>query len=184
MNVILVVFDSLRKDCVGAYGQPPWGKVHTPHLDAFAREAVAFDRAYPESLPTRRALYTGRRVYPFHNGDFHLKGDFVGAAGWRGRSRKTRTRWPNCSRRWAVAELRFFGSAQRDDFGPDSDVDILATPGPDAAWSLLDRITMEQELGAVLGRKVDLVTRRAVEASRNKERRRAILDGAEVIYAT
>ena len=38
MNVILVVFDSLRKDCVGCYGQPPWGKVHTPVLDALAKE--------------------------------------------------------------------------------------------------------------------------------------------------
>jgi len=85
MNVILVVFDSLRKDCVGTYGQPPWGKVHTPHFNAFAAESVVFDRAWPESLPTlptRRALYTGRRVYPFHEADFHLKGDFVGAAGW------------------------------------------------------------------------------------------------------
>ena len=42
-------------------------------------------RAYPESmptLPTRRALYTGRRVYPFHDCDYRLKGDFVGAPGW------------------------------------------------------------------------------------------------------
>ncbi len=42
-------------------------------------------RVYPESLPTlpaRRAIYTGRRVFPFHNGDFRLKGDFVGAPGW------------------------------------------------------------------------------------------------------
>jgi len=85
MNIVLVVFDSLRKDCVGCYGQPPWGKVHTPRLDAFAKESLAMDRCFPESLPTlptRRALYTGRRVYPFHNGDFRLKGDFVGAAGW------------------------------------------------------------------------------------------------------
>lgn len=85
MNIILVVFDSLRKDCVGVYGSPPWGKVHTPNFDAFAREAVVMTRAYPEALPTlptRRALYTGQRVYPFHNGDFRLKGDFVGAPGW------------------------------------------------------------------------------------------------------
>ena len=43
------------------------------------------DCMYPESLPTlptRRALYTGRRVYPFSNGNFRLKGDFVGAPGW------------------------------------------------------------------------------------------------------
>ena len=85
MNIILLVFDSLRKDCVGCYGEPPWGKVQTPRLDALAEESLVFDRAFPESLPTlptRRALYTGRRVYPFHLGDFRLKGDFVGAPGW------------------------------------------------------------------------------------------------------
>ena len=85
MNIILVVFDSLRKDCVGVYGSPPWGKVHTPHFDAFAKQSLVMTRMYPESLPTlptRRALYTGRRVYPFHNADFRLRGDFVGAPGW------------------------------------------------------------------------------------------------------
>lgn len=86
MNVILVVFDTLRRDACGAYGAPaPWGAVATPNLDAFARESVTFTRAYPESLPTlcaRRALYTGQRTYPFHNGNFRLKGDFVPAPGW------------------------------------------------------------------------------------------------------
>jgi arylsulfatase A-like enzyme len=85
VNIVLVVFDSLRKDCVGLYGTPPWGPVRTPHLDALAEETFVFDRAFPESLPTlptRRALYTGRRVYPFVNADFRLKGDFVGAPGW------------------------------------------------------------------------------------------------------
>ncbi len=85
MNIILVVFDSLRKDCMGAYGSPPWGVVQTPHFDAFAQQSLMMTRAYPESLPTlpaRRAIYTGKRVYPFYNGDFRLKGDFVGAPGW------------------------------------------------------------------------------------------------------
>ena len=85
MNIVLVVFDSLRKDCIGAYGSPPWGRVATPHFDALAGESLVFSRAYPESLPTlptRRAIYTGRRVYPFHNSDFRLKGDFRGAPGW------------------------------------------------------------------------------------------------------
>jgi arylsulfatase A-like enzyme len=84
-NVILVVFDSLRKDCVGLYGAAPWGEVRTPHLNALAAESLVFGRAYPESLPTlpaRRAIYTGRRVYPFVNADFRLKGDFAGAPGW------------------------------------------------------------------------------------------------------
>lgn len=85
MNIVLVIFDSLRKDCLGVYGSPPWGKIYTPHFDAFARESLVMNRAFPESLPTlpaRRAIYTGQRVYPFHNGDFRLKGDFVGAPGW------------------------------------------------------------------------------------------------------
>jgi arylsulfatase A-like enzyme len=85
VNIVLVIFDSLRKDCMGIYGSPPWGEVHTPHFDAFAGESLVFTRAYPESLPTlpaRCAIYTGRRVYPFHGRDYRLKGDFVGAPGW------------------------------------------------------------------------------------------------------
>lgn len=85
MNIILVVFDTLRKDCVGAYGAPPWGPVHTPHLDKFATESVKFTRAYPESLPTlpaRRAIYTGERVYPYAEGEITLKGDFSHVLGW------------------------------------------------------------------------------------------------------
>jgi arylsulfatase A-like enzyme len=85
VNIVLMIFDSLRKDCVGVYGCPPWGQVQTPHFDAFARQSLVMQSAFPESLPTlpaRRAIYTGQRVYPFHNADFRLKGDFVGAPGW------------------------------------------------------------------------------------------------------
>ncbi len=85
MNVILIIFDTLRKDCVGVYGSPPWGKVHTPQLDAFAEQSLIMTKAYPNVLPTlpaRIALYTGQKVYPFEKGDIHLKGDFVGAPGW------------------------------------------------------------------------------------------------------
>ncbi len=66
MNLVLVIFDSLRQDHLGAYGNQ-W--IHTPHLDAFAKEAMVFTHCYPESLPTvevRRALFTGKRVFPFH----------------------------------------------------------------------------------------------------------------------
>lgn len=87
-HIILVIFDTLRRDALGCYQTPAaWGAIETPNLDAFAAESVRFDRAYPEALPTlcaRRTLYTGLRTYPFHNGDFrHIKGDFVGIApGW------------------------------------------------------------------------------------------------------
>lgn len=86
-------------------------------------------------------------------------------------------------RRWKISELAFFGSVLRDDFRADSDVDILATFAADADWSLFDHTAMEEELSSLLGRKVDLVSRRAVARSRNRIRKKAILAGAERIYA-
>jgi predicted nucleotidyltransferase/uncharacterized protein with HEPN domain len=81
-------------------------------------------------------------------------------------------------RRWRVEELAVFGSALRDDFRPDSDVDFLVTFEPDAAWSLFDQFRMQDEFAALLGRRVDLIERRAVESSPNWIRRRAILSSA------
>ena len=86
-------------------------------------------------------------------------------------------------RRWKVAELALFGSALRDDFGADSDVDLLVTFAPDAEWSLFDHVQMEQELKVLLKRDVDLVSRRAIERSKNWIRRSNILKAAQVIYA-
>ncbi len=86
-------------------------------------------------------------------------------------------------RRWQVAELAFFGSVLRDDFGPDSDVDVLIRFSELSEWSLLDHIAMEEELATFFKRKVDLVSRRAVEGSHNPIRRRHILDSAQVVYA-
>jgi len=86
-------------------------------------------------------------------------------------------------RKWKIAELALFGSVLRDDFRPDSDVDVLVTFAPDAEWGLLEHVTMEEELGDLLGREVDLVSRRAVERSTNRIRREAILASAERVYA-
>jgi hypothetical protein len=85
-------------------------------------------------------------------------------------------------RRWKIIKFALFGSALREDFGPESDVDVLVTFAPDATWSLLDAVRMEEELAKLFGRKVDLVTHWAVEHSRNWIRRDAILGSAEVIY--
>jgi len=86
--------------------------------------------------------------------------------------------------RWHIVELALFGSALRGDFGPESDLDVLVTFGPEANWSLLDHLRMEQELAELLSREIDLFTRRAVERSHNWIRRQEILDTAEVIYGT
>ncbi len=86
------------------------------------------------------------------------------------------------SKRWRVRELSLFGSALRKDFGPDSDIDILVTFHQNAEPSLFDLISMEEELKAIFGRDVDLITRKSVEQSRNYIRRHDILDSAQVIY--
>jgi len=79
-------------------------------------------------------------------------------------------------------ELSFFGSVLRDDFDASSDVDVLVGFEPDATPSLFDHQDMEDELSRILGRKVDLLTRRAVEASSNDIRKQAILSSAEPFH--
>ena len=87
-------------------------------------------------------------------------------------------------RRWQITELALFGSVLRDDFGPDSDVDVLVGFGEGARRTLFDLADMELELKEIFGRKVDLVSRRGIEASRNYLRRNSILKSAQVIYGS
>jgi len=82
--------------------------------------------------------------------------------------------------KWGIREFSIFGSVLRDDFRPDSDVDVLVSFATDAQWSLFDIVQMQDELKAIFGREVDLVEK---EALRNPFRRRAILSGREVLYA-
>lgn len=84
--------------------------------------------------------------------------------------------------RWKIRELSLFGSVVRDDFGPDSDVDVLVTFQDDADWSLWDHYDMREELKKLFSRNVDLVTRRSVERSHNWIRRKSILESAEPVY--
>ena len=81
-----------------------------------------------------------------------------------------------------IASLAVFGSALRDDFGPDSDVDLLVEfePGRNPG---LRFVTIADELETFFGRPVDLLSRAAVEGSHNPIRRRNILNTAELIYA-
>ena len=83
---------------------------------------------------------------------------------------------------WQITELSLFGSALRDDFRADSDIDLLVTFAPDARWSLIDHVKIEEELSALLGRKVDLISKRGVERSENWIIRQSILESAELVY--
>ncbi len=86
-------------------------------------------------------------------------------------------------RRWNIARLEVFGSVLREDFRPDSDLDLVATYAPKARWSLLDRVRMKCELEDMLSREVDLLNRRALEKAGAHERAAAILAQTETLYA-
>ena len=84
-------------------------------------------------------------------------------------------------RRWGVQELSLFGSVLRDDFGPDSDVDVLVALAPGAPMTFESFLAMREELSALFGgREVDLVERRLVT---NPFRRHEILTTRRVVYA-
>lgn len=85
--------------------------------------------------------------------------------------------------RWQIRELSLFGSALRSDFRPDSDLDLLVSFFPSAPWTLIDLVTMQQELETIVNREVDLIEKRAIENSYNWIRRDAILSTAQVIYS-
>jgi len=86
--------------------------------------------------------------------------------------------------KWKVAEMSLFGSVAQGNARPDSDVDILISFTPDAGWSLLDHVAMQEEMSILLHRNVDLVTRKSIERSTNEIRKRSILENTVPIYVT
>ena len=84
--------------------------------------------------------------------------------------------------RWQVAELAIFGSALRQDFGAESDVDILIAFPKATRRGLFDLVRMQKELESIFGRDVDLVEKAAVEKSENYIRRNEILNKAYVVF--
>lgn len=83
-------------------------------------------------------------------------------------------------RKWQVRELSLFGSALGDDFGPASDVDVLIELDDAAPWTLLDWVTMKDDLKGILGRDVDLTSKKGL---RNPFLRKNVLSTRRVIYA-
>jgi predicted nucleotidyltransferase len=83
-------------------------------------------------------------------------------------------------RKWRIAELALFGSVLREDFHPDSDVDVLVTFSLGGGVTFDNRVEMLEELALILGREVDLVENGAI---RNPFRRHSILTTKEIVYA-
>ena len=86
--------------------------------------------------------------------------------------------------KWKITEFSLFGSVLTDDFRPDSDVDVMVEFADGSHWTLFDLVDMEDELAAILARKVDLLTRKSVTSNENYLMRKSILAGARTFYAT
>ena len=84
--------------------------------------------------------------------------------------------------RWKILELSLFGSAARGDMHRYSDIDILVTFAPDAPWSLFDLARAKRDFEQLLGRRVDLIERSALEQHHNPFLRASILRDAKRIY--
>ena len=82
--------------------------------------------------------------------------------------------------KWKIKEFSLFGSVLREDFRPDSDVDVLVLLEDDAPWDLFDWVDMIEELKVIFGRRVDLVEKSAIT---NPFRQHNILLTHKVIYA-
>ncbi len=82
-----------------------------------------------------------------------------------------------------IERLELFGSVLRDDFGPESDVDVLVTFAPDAPPHTIATLAdLELELAGLFRRKTDLGTRTSVMQAENYLRRRRILETARPLY--
>ncbi|MCX5898923.1 MAG: nucleotidyltransferase family protein [Proteobacteria bacterium] len=83
-------------------------------------------------------------------------------------------------KKWKITECALFGSVLRDDFAPDSDIDVLVSFDSSAHWSLFDLVEMREELKGFFGREVDLIEK---DGLRNPFRRHEILTTRQIIYA-
>lgn len=82
-------------------------------------------------------------------------------------------------RRHGIRRVAFFGSVLRDDFGPDSDIDMLVEFSPEAqpGWEIVD---IQREFSAFFGgHPVDFVNPKYI----NRRLRDRVLGEAEVVYA-
>ena len=84
--------------------------------------------------------------------------------------------------RWQICEFSLFGSVLRDDFRPDSDIDILVDFCPEAKRGLRETLQMQEELESLFTRKVDFIPRAAIVRSENWLRRNNILKSVKTVF--
>jgi predicted nucleotidyltransferase len=85
--------------------------------------------------------------------------------------------------RWNISEFALFGSVLREDFDDEREIDVLAVFGYEPRYDTFGEKDKQAQLEAILGRRVELLERRHIEAGKNIERRKNVLESAVVIYA-
>jgi hypothetical protein len=85
--------------------------------------------------------------------------------------------------KWNLRTVELFGSVVRENFRADSDVDVMVTFDSMLRPTLFEFVQMQDELEGIFGRKVDLLSRHAVEGSQNPYRKQSILESARIVYA-
>ncbi len=94
-----------------------------------------------------------------------------------------RNKLESLCKKWKITELALFGSVLREDFGPESDVDVLVVFSDDAEWTYFDWPAIQHDLSELFdGRDIDLLTRNGVRQSRNKWKKHEILSNARQVY--
>ena len=81
-------------------------------------------------------------------------------------------------RKHGIRKFSLFGSVLRDDFGPDSDVDVVVEFRPDVRFGLFELVDMEDELSQIVGRKTDIHEFQALRPWMQKE----VAGSLELIY--
>jgi uncharacterized protein len=83
-------------------------------------------------------------------------------------------------RKYGVAEFSLFGSILRDDFGPESDVDVMLEFQPGHGFTFENTPDIQDDLQRIFGRSVDVIEKGRI---RNPIRRQSIMSSYRVVYA-
>lgn len=90
----------------------------------------------------------------------------------------------NICKKYLIKELSLFGSIITDNFNDESDIDLLVTFEDNSNYSLFDIVRIQESFEKFFNRPVDLVSKKAIQQSRNTFRRESILKNAKVIYVS
>jgi len=86
-------------------------------------------------------------------------------------------------KKWGIKEFSFFGSFLTDKFNENSDVDVLVSFNENTSYGFFELFDIKKDIEGILGKEVDLLTKRGVLQSKNYIRSKSILGNCKLVYA-